>query len=146
MLFLVVLSCLYTDKEYVHSTITVIIVSLSLSLSSLSSNNSISDIGAEELGTALTTNSTLRGLSLWKNRVFHSGAEGLANGLVTNTTLTWLGVSAGGPSATYSLVIRVKNPYEVLRLLTIRQKMSSFVNSLIQVYGIPAHNYSETSE
>ena len=57
------------------------------------SNNSISDIGAEELGVALCTNHTLQGLSLWNNRVFHSGAESLANGLAANTTLTWLGVN-----------------------------------------------------
>lgn len=58
----------------------------------ISSNNSISDIGAEKLGSALCTNHSLLGLSLWKNRIFHSGAEALANGLAANTGLTWLGV------------------------------------------------------
>ncbi len=56
-------------------------------------HNSISDIGAEELGVALKTNSTLKGLLLWNNRVFHTGAEALANGLASNSALQWLGVS-----------------------------------------------------
>ena len=95
--------CFYVAYKIMFAFIYFSHHSVSLSLSSLSSNNSISDIGGEELGTALTTNSTLVGLSLWKNRVFHSGAEGLANGLATSTSLTWLGVSTGGQPATLTI-------------------------------------------
>ena len=58
----------------------------------LHSYNSISNIGAEQLGSALASNHVLQGLSLWKNRIFHSGAEAIANGLASNCTLRWLGV------------------------------------------------------
>ena len=44
------------------------------------------------MGSALCVNHSLIGLSLWKNRIFHSGAEALANGLAANTSLSWLGV------------------------------------------------------
>ena len=56
------------------------------------SHNSISDIGAEQIGRALQTNQVLEGLYLWHNRVFHSGAEALALGLACNKSLKSLGV------------------------------------------------------
>ena len=46
------------------------------------------------IGKALIENCTLKGLSLWHNRLFPDGAEGLAAGLRQNSTLDWLGVSS----------------------------------------------------
>ena len=56
------------------------------------SNNSISEKGAEELGKSLEVNYHLKGLLLWKNRIFHTGAEALVEGLMGNSTLESLGV------------------------------------------------------
>ena len=55
-------------------------------------NNAVGEQGAKALGRALESNYHLRGLLLWRNRIFHSGAEALANGLAQNGTLEWLGV------------------------------------------------------
>lgn len=55
-------------------------------------NNVVGEQGAQALGRALESNYHLRGLLLWRNRIFHSGAEALAEGLAQNGTLEWLGV------------------------------------------------------
>ena len=44
------------------------------------------------MGRSLESNYHLKGLQLWKNRIFHTGADALAKGLMTNNTLEWIGL------------------------------------------------------